>query len=185
MTYRSTHCTKYLTRFLDPENSTHMGGSAPTKPTKPPSAPLESDVTEGESPYETYETASGGDIFTERWGPGLSDSTPGIDFTPPAWRLTVAGLPHDEWVWWRARSTEIQAALGHPPSADEIRASDHAAALEVPALPASDVPDEFFAENLKNRVLGDINASLGAAEAAGWPRGWRNRIGEWTTLRPR
>src|SRR4051812_17545655 len=51
-----------------------------------------------------------------------------IDHNPPPWRLAVAALPHEQWVAWRRRSAELQ---GPNATADEVRAADEAAALEV------------------------------------------------------
>jgi hypothetical protein len=57
-----------------------------------------------------------------------ADST--ID-VPRDWHSAVAGLPHDRWVRWRARSGEIQSDLGRAPTADDIREEDRTAAAEL------------------------------------------------------
>ena len=71
------------------------------------------------------------ELSTGRW---YGDPTfPGIDI-PPDWRDRVAALPHAGWVAWRRRSGELQQALGHPPTADEIGEADRASAAEMGVL---------------------------------------------------
>src|SRR4051812_22217363 len=48
---------------------------------------------------------------SERWGPSLDHSEPPIDIPADHWRWRAATLPHAEWLSWRARSGEIQAAF--------------------------------------------------------------------------
>ena len=68
------------------------------------------------------------ELRAARWGPGLEDRLPGI-VVHPGWRWRVANLPHEEWVRWRRRATEILAKLAAP-TADQIRAADGRAAAE-------------------------------------------------------
>lgn len=77
-----------------------------------------------------YRKPTRAELSKQRWGPSLFHDEPGID-VPPDWRSAVAGLPQDRWMAWRRRSEKIQATLGHPPTADEIRAADRQAAAEI------------------------------------------------------
>jgi hypothetical protein len=60
----------------------------------------------------------------------VGEPDPPID-VPRDWHSAVAGLPHDRWVRWRARSGEIQSNLGHAPTADDIRKAERTAAAEL------------------------------------------------------
>jgi hypothetical protein len=91
-----------------------MGGKPPTKPTKPPPT----------GPHWA-------ELSSQRWGPSLDHAEPPID-RPRNWRSEVAAWPHERWVAWRARSSELLAALARarPPTAEDIRDADHRAYLE-------------------------------------------------------
>ncbi len=69
-----------------------------------------------------------------RWGHAVGDLRSGVDL-PVDWRSRAAVLPHAEWVRWRARSAEIQRALGHAPTAVEIREADREAFAEMEESP--------------------------------------------------
>jgi len=64
--------------------------------------------------------------LAERWGPGLTDDTPGITI-PRDWRDEMAGWPQPLWVEWRRMATEYISGLGRPAEADEIWAADYCA----------------------------------------------------------
>lgn len=68
----------------------------------------------------------GGPDLAERWGPGLTDDSPGVT-VPPDWRSEVARWPHERWAGWRREVTGYLDALGRPATADEIRSVEYAA----------------------------------------------------------
>lgn len=76
--------------------------------------------------------------LSERWGPGLTDDTPGI-VIPRDWSWEVANWPQPLWVEWRRTVTEYLDGLGRPAEADEIRAADHAAYRVLRPEPSTDL----------------------------------------------
>jgi hypothetical protein len=85
-------------------------------------------------PLHTWE-----ELAALRWGPGVRDLEPGL-VVPHDGRSLVATQPHTEWARRRARSGELQEALGRAPTAEEIREADRRAAA-APGIAGSDPED--------------------------------------------
>lgn len=83
------------------------------------------ELNELDEPDELSPPVVGPDL-SERWGPGLTDDTPGI-VIPRDWSWEVANWPQPLWAEWRAMVTEYLDNLGRPPEPDEIKAADYAA----------------------------------------------------------
>jgi hypothetical protein len=88
------------------------------EPVLPPAPP--------ETPYKTYETpAEGTSWLSDRWGPGLDDSEPGL-VVYHDWRSFVAAWPHDRWTRWRRMVDQLVSREPNP-TAETIRAADRVA----------------------------------------------------------
>ena len=91
---------------------------------------MENDVAPKSMPWD--------ELIRIPWKGAESDGvpTPGI-VVEPNWRTRVADLPHDRWVAWRRRVTEILSALNRFPTAAEVKAADRKAAEEFGIAPRS------------------------------------------------
>jgi hypothetical protein len=68
------------------------------------------------------------DLDAQRWGPGIGDDTASISIPADRWDWEVANWPHNKWLAWHHRASELA-----PPgsSVEQIREGHHLAYLEI------------------------------------------------------